>query len=56
MPFVFVHCGLLVRIQNVLAESKEHVGKYEASHQKLRKLDTSGKLYFFLFEVALLFH
>ncbi|KAK3540140.1 hypothetical protein QTP70_026877 [Hemibagrus guttatus] len=30
------------RIQNVLAESKEHVGKYEASHPNLRKLDTSG--------------
>ncbi|XP_026877948.2 synaptosomal-associated protein 29 [Electrophorus electricus] len=30
------------RLQNVLEESKEHAGKYEASHPNLRKLDTSG--------------
>ncbi|MCI4380997.1 hypothetical protein PGIGA_G00246360 [Pangasianodon gigas] len=30
------------RLQNALAESKEHEGKYEASHPNLRKLDTSG--------------
>ncbi|KAF5898660.1 synaptosomal-associated protein 29, partial [Clarias magur] len=30
------------RLQNSLTESKEHEGKYEASHPNLRKLDTSG--------------
>lgn len=55
MSFVFVHCGLMVRLQNALAESKEHEGKYEESHPNLRKLDTSGKSFFFLFEVAVWF-
>ncbi|GAA6102816.1 synaptosomal-associated protein 29 [Tachysurus ichikawai] len=29
------------RLQNALAESREHEGKYETSHPNLRKLDTS---------------
>ncbi|TTB27302.1 Synaptosomal-associated protein 29 [Bagarius yarrelli] len=32
------------RLQNALAESKEHAGKYEASHPNVRKLDTSDEM------------
>lgn len=40
---LYVICGLTVRLQNTLAESKKHEGKYEASHPNLRIPDTSGK-------------
>lgn len=54
MSFVFVYYGIMVRLQNALAESKDHEGKYESSHPNLRKLDTSGKSFFFPFDVALM--
>lgn len=40
---LYVICGLTVRLQNTLAESKKHEGKYDPSHPNLRIPDTSGK-------------
>lgn len=31
------------RLQSAISSSREHEGKYEASHPNLRKLDTGGK-------------